>query len=128
MKEILKLDVNITGIESVSNAHKKIHMIGFNGKASGDYFTGEVLVNGVDTQFIEEGRLLFSARYLLEGYDNKGESCRIFIENNGPVDCLVPSIVTNSSALDFLNTAQLISTVEEVEGGVVVRIFQEERA
>jgi hypothetical protein len=59
-------------------------MILFHGDADCDNFHGKVLPGGVDTQVQYQGeKRSLSARYILEGTDIDGCSCRIFVENEG---------------------------------------------
>lgn len=103
-----------------------ICMLPFTGTADGPYFSGTVLGEGVDTQTIfHNGRVLFSARYMLEGTDCAGNKCRIYIENNGDsLDKLVPTIVTDSNALQFLSESDLSSVVTPNDVGVEVKIYK----
>ena len=72
-------------------------------------------------------RTLLSARYMLEGTDAAGNACRIFIENQGSwQEGFTPRIVTDSSLLKELETAELTATVDGIPGGVLVRIFRKE--
>ncbi|NLL04333.1 MAG: DUF3237 domain-containing protein [Clostridiaceae bacterium] len=96
-------------------------MIQFTGSATGKYFTGQVLPGAIDTQIIQKhgDRHIISARYMLEGKDYTGESCKIYIENNGyaikePSNVLFrtyPKIITDSKTLDFLNKDLLAGEV-----------------
>ena len=82
--EVLTINVRITAINEVKGNAGTARMILFDGDAASEYFTGTILPGGVDTQKDKPGEgTLLSARYILEGTDYKGESCRIFIENNG---------------------------------------------
>jgi len=103
-----------------------ICMLPFTGTAEGPYFNGVVLGEGVDTQTIfHNGRVLFSARYMLEGTDFKGNKCRIFIENNGEsLERLTPTLVTDSEALQFLAESELFSVVTPNEVGVEVKVYK----
>jgi len=59
-------------------------MIPFGGTVEGELFHGKVLAGGVDTQTVDQnGVRHMSARYMLEGVDNAGEPCHIYIDNNG---------------------------------------------
>ena len=132
---ILQIDVRCHDAVDVDGHTKKIVMVPFDGDAGGRYFTGKVIGSGVDTQtftkdddgaFIE-GKGSLSARYMLEGKDYTGTSCRIFIENNVNGSGWIPSIVTDSKALAEWEDAKLRSTVEPVDGvggGVTVKIYK----
>ena len=73
---------------------------------------------------------VLSARYILEGVDRDGKDCRIFIENNGSAAengdmHTTPMIITDSSALSYLETERLSGTIEPWEKGVIIHIFSE---
>ncbi len=101
-----------------------ICMLPFTGTAEGPYFKGNILGQGTDTQKIyPDGRMELSARYMMEGTDYKGNSCRVFIENIGSsLDNCRPSIVTDSVDLQFLAEAKLTAIVTPTKLGVEVRI------
>lgn len=101
-----------------------ICMLPFTGTAEGPYFKGSILGEGTDTQRIyPDGKMELSARYMMEGTDYKGNSCRVFIENNGSsLDNCIPTIVTDSVDLQFLEEAKLTAIVTPTKQGVEVRI------
>lgn len=102
----------------------KVVMIPFSCEATGKYFNGKTVENGVDTQITATDGFSLSARYMLEGTDRCGKNCRMFIENNGTsLDNCIPKIHTDSEELAFLESAKLTATVECVKNGVVVRIY-----
>lgn len=102
----------------------KVVMIPFSCEASGKYFNGRTVENGVDTQITTTDGFSLSARYMLEGTDRCGKNCRLFIENNGTsLDNCIPTIHTDSEELAFLESAKLTAEVECVKNGVVVRIY-----
>ena len=68
-----------------------------------------------------------SARYMLEGIDSEGQSCRIFIENNG-TDIngdiqTTPMILTDSKVLAWLETAELTGRLDFAGEEMIIRIF-----
>ena len=102
-------------------------MIPFSAEATGKYFSGKTVANGIDTQTTTNDEYSLSARYMLEGADLSGKKCRIFIENNGTsLDNCKPKIYTDSEELAFLENAELAAKVECTENGCVVRIFMYE--
>ena len=113
----------------MNNGTSGVVMLPFTGCAEGDFFTGEIIGTGVDTQRIEKDRLVsLSARYMLEGRDYTGKECRIFIENNGnSLDNCIPTLVTDSEALAAWQQAELVSKVTPTEKGVTVRIFERDK-
>ena len=130
MEEVLTIKVSITDCLEVKGKNENARMILFGGTCDCPCFKGKVLPGGVDTQkdLPDKGTML-SARYILEGVDSEGNECRLFIENNGQVEKngqinAVPHIITNSSNLSFLENSELKSTVEGIEGGVLVHIFK----
>ena len=126
MKLLLTIYVNILNGYAVNNGENGVVMIPFTGSAEGDFFVGDIIGTGVDTQMIKKDQLIsLSARYMLEGSDYTGKACKIFIENNGSsLEHCVPAIVTDSEALAFMQQASLASTVTPSEKGVIVRIFE----
>ena len=124
---LLEIQVQILESLRVNGGARDIVMIPFTGVARGPWFTGHVIGTGVDTQKIsKDGKAVLSARYMLEGTDKSGQSCRIFIENQGSFDSgFKPLIVTDSAMLSDWETADLYATVEGAPGGVVVRVFRE---
>lgn len=127
MELVMTIHVVLTkNIYSVKGKELDICMLPFTGIAEGPYFNGKVLGEGVDTQKIyHDGRVVFSARYMMEGTDFKGNPCRVFVENNGDaLEHLVPTVVTDSNDLQFLAEAELSSQVEPIENGVKVSIYK----
>ncbi|MBQ2824273.1 MAG: hypothetical protein IJF18_06825 [Oscillospiraceae bacterium] len=122
----LIVTINVTTYEAqmLEGQNSKVVMIPFSGTAAGDYFNGRTTVNGVDTQITTADGFSLSARYMLEGTDQSGRQCRMFIENNGTsLENCVPKIYTDSPELAFLENARLKADVECVENGVIVRIY-----
>ena len=130
MQDELLMEIRVTCHEpvSVEGATRKIVMIPFTGEASGPYFHGRVTGTGVDTQKIEkDGSIMLSARYMLEGTDGAGNACRVFVENQGnEQEGFVPRIVTDSPVLKHWEEAELVSTIEGIPGGVMVRVYQKD--
>lgn len=98
---LMEIRVRCDGPVSVKGTEKQIVMIPFTGEASGPYFNGRVVGTGVDTQTIgKDGKAFLSARYMLEGDDAAGSSCRIFVENQGSWETgFTPKVVTDSPLL-----------------------------
>lgn len=126
MKELLlTIDVKCLEPLCVDGNNQKVVMVPFTGVAKGEFFNGEVLGNGVDTQrYKKDGTSSLSARYMIEGTDYKGEKCRVFIENNVNGDSWVPTITTDSQNLKEWEDDKLCSTVEGAAEGVTVKIFK----
>ena len=130
-KEVLTINVEITGVCEVKGNTGEALMIHFGGSANCELFQGMILPGGVDTQKEWYGTpRTLSARYILEGTDVTGNFCHIFIENNGVSEgdqgfaSTVPKILTDSKALAFLETAKLTGTITPAPQGVTIHIFQ----
>lgn len=62
----------------------KVAMLPFSGTAEGEIFHGVVVPCGVDTQVTDRcGVRHMSARYMLAGKDKEGQSCHIYVDNEG---------------------------------------------
>lgn len=125
---LLVINVRCSEAYSVCGGECDIVMIPFTGDAESALFKGRIIGAGVDTQRIPKGGKAFlSARYMLEGTDVSGQSCRIFIENQGDdMSCCRPRIVTDSISLAELEKMPLRSVVTPVDGGVTVKIYKED--
>lgn len=129
-EEILTINVILTGTYEVKGTNGIARMILFEGDCDCSLFKGKILPGGVDTQKeLQDKNPLLSARYILEGTDFEGQSCRIFIENNGEFvkgadNCTHPIIITDSKSLSYLEEAELFGTIEGTESGVRIHIFR----
>lgn len=136
LEEVLRVHVTTGKIVELQNeTGDSVVMIPFTGKVSGNYFQGEVLDGGVDTQIIGKhgDRHHLSARYMLQGKDYMGQPCQIYIENNGEVHNhpkhqalfrTTPKIITNSKALSFLNEEILVGEGFPTDCGVDIKIYR----
>ena len=122
---VLTIDVKTTGYELVGGHNATIVMIPFVGSAHSDYFNGDIVGTGYDTQTIIDGVTHFSARYMIRGTDANGQACTLFIENNGTdlAKC-VPTIYTDSALLEDWETSDMRSVVTVVEGGVCIDVYK----
>ncbi len=130
MKEILTLFIFVANSFQVADDTQTVNMVGFTGHAEGPYFTGRILPGGVDTQrYTAEGGSL-SARYMLEGMDSMGDSCRVFIENSVtpgmPQGHTHPTLVTNSKALQQMTKGELTGRLTIQGDTIVIRIGRSE--
>lgn len=136
LEEVFTVHVKIEKtIELHRDDGESVVMITFSGSVTGKYFQGEVLEGGVDTQIIGKSgdQHNLSARYMLRGQDFTGESCQVYIENNGVVrknlnnNAFVrsyPKMITNSNALSFLNEDLLVGEGIPTESGVDIKIYR----
>ena len=116
--EVLRVHVNVTGCHEVVSGDRTIRMLPFEGTCDGPYFRGTILSGGVDTQkAYADGTGTLSARYMIEGTDCEGNSCKMFIENNAEFNSYtVPTIITDSLVLKWLETANLRGRLEFPDG------------
>lgn len=122
---LLTIDVKCLDGVTVEGHSQTVVLVPFTGKAKGDFFNGEIISSAVDTQrYKKDGTNSLSARYMIEGVDFEGKKCKIFVENNVSGESWKPSIVTDSEVLKDWESSNLRSTVEGVDGGVIVKIFK----
>jgi len=129
--EIFRLYINVTQMHQIVSGDKCVNMLLFDGKCTGDYFQGNILSGGVDTQQVDlDGKGTLSARYMLEGVDREGKACKVFIENNaetGTENTITkPQIFTDSASLKWLEKAQLTGRILSEEGQLIISIGLEE--
>ena len=132
MTEIMTIHVVVDRIDETDGENEKAVMAAFHGECHTELFSVDILPGGVDTQRIfPDGRVILSARYMLEGHDSENSKCRMFIENNGTCDykgnvVTRPRIITDSISLQWLETAELSGTVSKAgENEVEIHIFSE---
>lgn len=134
-EEVFTVHVRIDNTTRLHNQHgESVVMISFSGDVTGKYFNGTVLDGGVDTQIISKAGepQSLSARYMLQGTDMAGDSCEIYIENNGRFNKHLehvmfrtyPKIITNSKALSFLNDDILVGEGLPTVTGVDIKIYR----
>lgn len=122
---LLTIDVKCLDGVTVEGHSQTVVLVPFTGKAKGDFFNGKIIGSAVDTQrYKKDGTNSLSARYMIEGVDFEGKKCKVFVENNVSGESWKPSIVTDSEVLKDWESSNLRSTVEDVDGGVIVKIFK----
>ena len=94
--KIMTINVNITGMQRVSTSEKTVTQVLFDGTAEGEYFNGTILPGGVDTQINVPEKGTLSARYMLEGKDNSGDNCKMYIYFEKISICTPFSTIVNS--------------------------------
>ena len=116
--EILRIKVYLTGHIVTEGLKDTAVMLPFGGECESTLFTGKILPGGVDTQRIQpDGRGTLSARYTLEGVDDRGKPCRLFIDNaavlgKDGIGTTCPTVRTDSESLRWLETADLTGVIE----------------
>ena len=132
MQDLLTIHIIVEGCDTLKSPRGQINMIRFTGYCDCEYFRGEVLPGGVDTQTYltgQPGRL--SARYMLKGTDSEGNPAMLFIENNGVFDengiCTTrPVIHTDSENLRWLCETPLVGSISGWEKGVIIHFAKAE--
>ncbi len=120
----LVIHVDITGSEEVSCGGEKYAIVRFGGYADGGLFNGKILPGGADCQHFTAGEGTLSARYILEGTDFAGNSCRIFIENNADIsgEYTRPMLFTDSPALKEFSRSELTGRIINDNGKLTIEI------
>lgn len=118
---------------SVNGDTCQVEMQYFKGSVSGDFFTGQTKKDGtVVTKRYKEGETKVCSRYMLSGTDPDGQKCSVFIEENGVASedgsiVTRPTVITDSKALAWLETADLQGRIgENEEGQKIMDIFWNE--
>lgn len=129
---IFKIDVILDGINEVKGNRASASMILFHGRMDSEFFHGEILPGGVDTQIGYDGESkTLSARYMIKGIDESGTECNIFVENNGTVEkdneiVTKPKFITDSSSLKWLEEAEFIGKIfGKSETEIEIRFYKE---
>lgn len=127
------VDIDQTQISQLKGPAGEVMIIPFGGTVKGEIFNGRVLPGGVDTQIVNQnGVRHMSARYMLEGVDNSGERCKIYIDNNGwftgemvmPFKT-IPTFFTDSKTLaDYLHSNKFRTEGHLRQGGVTIKVFE----
>ena len=122
------------GTVMLSSEIGTVKMIPFKGTAQGPIFTGIVEPCGVDTQITNQNEVRhMSARYMLTGQDKTGQTCHIYVENNGwftdgarPVPFkTVPTFITDSKALaPYLHRNQFTGEGVRDDTGLWIRFYE----
>ena len=131
--EVLRIKVYLTD-NIVTKGHAETAVqLPFTGTCDSPLFKGKILPGAADTQRIRpDGTGALSARYTLEGVDDQGQACRLFIDNAalltkegiGPT---CPTIRTDSESLRWLETADLRGAVEHFPDHIEIVISSEDR-
>ncbi len=123
-EEILGIRILITYSERQCVEGVEQCNVYFTGYCESPYFQGTILPGGCDVQRELPGRgKVLRAEYTLEGLDCEGQKCRLHIVNQRGKEDWKPVIRTDSTALAWLNEADLTAVLEGGAGGPTVRIF-----
>lgn len=126
---ILRLHINILKVDEVASEKANVRMIHFDGDCTGKYFTGKILEGGIDTQiFTGENRGTLSARYMIEGNNEAGEKCHLFIQNNGVSgeEWTKPEIYTDNDQLKWMEECELLGKLVFEKEELYIEIYRKE--
>lgn len=129
--EILRIQIQLGETLTLDSPTAGVRMIPFTGYCDSEIFKGNVLPGGMDTQvFPSPDKGTLSARYMLEGVDEKGKNCKLFIDNSavmqqGCETVTFPRIKTDSEVLQWLETADLQGRIVGKEDGLDIVISTE---
>ncbi len=115
----------------------KVKIIPFGGTVEGEIFTGKVMAGAADVQVTNPaGVRHMLAQYMLEGTDNEGNPCHIFVENHGyfernhapkPFEAW-PTLRTDSPVLrPYLQGMHFRAEGHSNPAGVDIKIFDTEK-
>ena len=123
-KEVLTVDVNLTGRKIERKGSKSIITLPFNGKASSPYFHGEIQDGAADVQEWAFLKMLKAcADYRIKGKDFEGKDCEIHVVNSNDGEKWKPVLKTDSEALSYLNEADCETILENRKKGPIVHIY-----
>lgn len=122
---VLEVDVELSERQGFSwTPVERTRILPFTGKTETPWFRGAVLPGAKDVQTRRVCRgHHFRAEYDISGTDYTGEACRIHVVNENTGGGWEPTLLTDSAALNFLNTADAATAVEPRKKGPMVRIF-----
>lgn len=128
---LFTIDIVLKENHMVVSPRGTANMVCFGGRCDCDFFHGEILSGGVDTQiYLSDGSGTLSARYMLFGKDAKGRVTRIFVENNGVRGAdgkfvTNPRFLTDNPDLVWLEETPLVGRVLGSDDGVTICFYKE---
>ena len=129
-----QIEVDESAVSELRCASGAVAMIPFRGRVESALFTGEILPGGVDVQIENAAGLRnMCAKYMFRGTDCAGQSCCLFVENNGwlngtekPGEVLraYPRLMTDSKTLgEYFSQARFRSEVRAEASGLEIWIY-----
>lgn len=123
-EKVMSIEVTDKDLYYVEGNTCTVDMQYFEGSVSGDYINGDISSQGttVFKEYKDDNRVEYCARYIINGTDSSGSSCKVFIEDNGTREEAgnltgKPVIITGSKDLAWLETADLQSRVTDNGNG-----------
>lgn len=128
----IQIDIDNTKVSFLKGHAGESVMIPFTGEVRGDLLTGTVLPGGVDTQRVDQNGIRhMSARYMIDCVDKDGDSCRVFIENNGWFEGhsmpfkTIPTFLTDSEKLaPYLHSNNFRGEGHGENGSVIIKFYE----
>lgn len=125
-RNVLTIDVQLTGRSMKRSGLSSTMTLPFTGSVVGEWFHGKIQPGAADVQQRYLWKTVrFCADYILKGEDYAGVQCQIHIVNMNTGSGWKPTVTTDSEALSFLNDADCTATLENRRQGPVVRIYCE---
>lgn len=132
-KLVFEINIEILGRIDVVSEIGKVVMIPFTGNITSELFNGVIRPGALDRQIIDVNNVKhMSARYLLEGLDQDGNPCKLYVENEGHFDAdtphpfkTIPTFYTDSALLaPYLHTRRFRGEGMRDESGLKIRIYE----
>ena len=131
---VFKVYADDKEVSNLECSYGAVTMIPFHATVTSDLFRGETLPGAVDVQIENPGKSRhMCAKYMFEGRDRDGNSCRLFVKNdsylapimrNEPYFDRCPMFLTDSPVLgEYLCAQHFRSEVQGREWGVEIRIY-----
>ena len=123
-REILTVDVRLTGRKIEGKGKDKTITLPFEGSATGPSFYGEILEGAADVQHWTLFKMNRAcADYKIKGIGPDGKECIIHVINSNDGTGWKPVLRTDSEALSYLNNADCETILENRKQGPIVHIY-----
>ena len=131
---IFKIHIDNTKVNQLEGPYGGAYFIPFTGEVESELFSGHILPGAADIQTEDlAGTRHMCAKYMFEGTDSEGNTCHLFVENNGwmneknrkdPFINAYPLFMTESTVLGpYICQQRFRSEVHPAECGVDIWIF-----
>lgn len=131
---VFKVYANAEDCTNMSCPYGSVSFIPFTATVESALFTGKTVPGACDVQVENPaGSRNMCAKYMFKGEDSAGNSCFLFVENNGylaevmrndPFFHAYPAFMTDSPVLgEYLSQQRFRSEVQGREWGVEIRVY-----
>lgn len=130
-RDIFDIEISFRDYAELKTGENTVKIISFGGKCTGSFFEGEILPGGTDVQVLKkDGTGTVSARYIMQGADDSGRLCKVYIENEGIIDkagkmLTTPKVFTDCEELMRVLNVELHCRFETREEKFHVIIYGE---